>query len=140
GPRHGVVEHGYELPDSVIALGANIHLCPRARRNCIDAGAPLNDSHVHGNPGRRPPIQRALIDEKSNRAAERVHRIADTEIAPAMPAGAVESDLETPASQRVHCNMVRRRSVEHKEPADRSYQFGLTADVPDSTQIALAFF
>ena len=77
--------------------------------------------------------------EQRHRAAQRVQRIADAVIAPAMAARTGERDLEAAAPQRAAGDVIGVGAVEHQEGLDLAGQ-RLLREVPHPQQIALAFF
>ena len=69
-----------------------------------------------------------------------MHRITDAEIAPAMASRAGVHDFEAAAAEGFGGDVVRGRAIEDQKGADALYQFGLTAEIPDSTQIPFTLF
>ena len=102
---------------------------PAPPRNRIDAEAAFDDSHVHSHLRRRAQIERPLVHKERDGAAQRVDRIPDTEIAPAMAAWPGKGNFEAPAPERLPRDVVGRRSVQHQKCGDALRQFRLPADM-----------
>ena len=128
----------HQFLDLLVAFGPDIGLRPRRRGNRIDAEAAFDDSHVHSHLRRRARIERPLVDKERDGAAQRVDRIPDPEIAPAMAAWPGKGNFEAPAPERLPRDVVGRRSVQHQKCGDALQQFRLPADMTDSTEVSLA--
>ena len=84
-----------------------------------------------------PPSSRVSAKERHG-AAQRVHRIADAVIAPAMAARSGEGDFEAPAAEPAGGDVVGVGAVDDQERADLPGERRLLAEVPHAEQIALA--
>ncbi len=133
------MQRRYELLDLLIAFRTDIDPGPRPGGNRIDADAALDDADVDRDLRRGSRLDRILIDEERYRTAQGMHRVADSEIAPAMAALTRESYLVTATAERLRGDVVGRGTIENEERANPVDQFRLPADVADSAQISLSF-
>ena len=85
-------------------------------------------------------IHRVPVDEISDGARESMHRIADSEIAPAMAARAGERDFEAAAAKRLGGDVIERGAIQNQKCRNLRDQRGLPADMAHAAQVAFAFF
>ncbi len=109
---HRARQHVHQLVHALVAFRADIHLAARRLGDGVDAAAAFDQADVDRR--FRPRIQ-PRFGEQRDGAAERVHRIADAEIAPAMAAGSGEGDLEATAAQRAGGDVVGVGAIHDQE-------------------------
>ena len=98
-----------------VALRADIHLGAGRLRDGVDAGAAFDHADIDGGFGRAVEPR---FGEQRHGPAERVNRVADAVIAPAMAAGPGEGDFEAAAAQRPGGDVIGVGAVHHQEGAE----------------------
>ena len=72
-------------------------------------------------------------------ARQRMHRIRDSVIAPAMAARAGDGDVEAAAGQRLGSDVIGIRAVQNQKRLDAAAGAGLAAQIAHAAQVAFAF-
>ena len=85
-----------------------------------------------------PLAGEALFGEVSDGARQRMHRIGDAVIAPAMPAGTADGDIEAAAGQGLRSDVIDIRTIQNQKRLDPASGGGLTAQITHAAEIALA--
>ena len=100
-----------------------------------DSGAAFDQPHIHRRLG--PGIQTRLGKQR-HRPAQRMHRISHAVIAPAMSAGTIDGDVETPAGQGLGGDVIGVGPVQNQKCLDAASGAGLTRQVAHATEVAFA--
>ena len=84
--------------------------------------------------------RQAMFGEVGDGARQRMHRIGDAVVAPAMAARTADGDIEAPAGQGLRSDVVVIGAVQNHKGLNLPAGAGLTAQVAHAAKIALAFF
>ena len=120
------------------ALRANVHLGARVRGDGVDARSAFDDSEVVRR-SRTAVARQALFGEGSDGARQRMDRIGEAVIAPTMPAGAANGDVETAAGESLRRNVIDIRAIQNQERLNPASGARLPAQIAHAAQVALAF-
>src|SRR5260370_39045999 len=103
------------------------------RGNGIDARPALEDAKVVRR-ARTAVAGNALLGKESDGAREGVNGIGQAVIAPAMSAGTVDGDVETPAGQGLGGDVIGVGAVQNQKGLDAASVAGLARQVAHATE------